>query len=29
MEGTLGRVEVELDGRFTSVRTKETNLGEQ
>ncbi|KAK3727236.1 hypothetical protein QZH41_019303 [Actinostola sp. cb2023] len=27
MEETLGHVEVELDGRFASLRTKETNLG--
>lgn len=27
MEGVLGYIEVELDGRFKSVRTQETNLG--
>ncbi|XP_020897709.1 5'-nucleotidase isoform X2 [Exaiptasia diaphana] len=27
MEETLGQIEVELDGRFSSLRTKETNLG--
>lgn len=28
MEEVIGEVEVELDGRFSSIRTKETNLGE-
>ena len=28
MEEVIGEVEVELDGRFASIRTKETNLGE-
>ena len=27
MEGVLGHIEVELDGRFTSIRHRETNLG--
>ena len=27
MEGILGNIEVELDGRFKSIRTQETNLG--
>lgn len=27
METVLGNIEVELDGRFRSIRTKETNLG--
>ena len=27
MEEVIGEVEVELDGRFSSMRTKETNLG--
>ena len=27
MEGVLGNIEVELDGRFRSIRTQETNLG--
>lgn len=27
MEETLGQIEVELDGTFASLRTKETNLG--
>ncbi|XP_078365023.1 uncharacterized protein LOC144649408 isoform X1 [Oculina patagonica] len=27
MEEVIGEVEVELDGRFSSIRTKETNLG--
>jgi hypothetical protein len=27
MEETIGEVEVELDGTFASLRTKETNLG--
>ena len=27
MEGVLGRIEVELDGRFRKIRTQETNLG--
>ena len=27
MEQVLGQVEVELDGRFASVRNRETNLG--
>ena len=27
LEEELGHVEVELDGRFSSVRTRETNLG--
>lgn len=27
MEETLGHIEVELDGRFSSLRTMETNLG--
>lgn len=28
MEEVIGEVQVELDGRFSSMRTKETNLGE-
>lgn len=28
MDEVIGEVEVELDGRFSSIRTKETNLGE-
>lgn len=28
MDEVIGEVEVELDGRFSSMRTKETNLGE-
>ena len=28
MEHVIGNLDVELDGRFASVRTKETNLGE-
>ena len=28
MEEVIGEVDVELDGRFSSIRTKETNLGE-
>lgn len=27
METVLGHVEVELDGRFSAIRTSETNLG--
>ena len=27
MEETIGELEVELDGRFASIRRKETNLG--
>ena len=27
MEETIGELEVELDGRFSSIRTRETNLG--
>ena len=27
MEGVLGNIEVELDGRFRKIRTQETNLG--
>ena len=27
MEAVLGNIEVELDGRFRSIRTQETNLG--
>lgn len=27
MEGVLGQIQVELDGRFKSIRTQETNLG--
>ena len=27
MEEVIGEVEVELDGRFSSIRNKETNLG--
>ena len=27
MEGKLGVVEVDLDARFASIRTQETNLG--
>ena len=27
MEETIGELEVELDGRFSSMRTRETNLG--
>ena len=28
MENILGYMEVEMDGRFSSIRTQETNLGE-
>lgn len=27
MEEVIGELEVELDGRFSSIRNKETNLG--
>lgn len=27
MDSVLGQVDVELDGRFSAVRTSETNLG--
>ena len=27
MDEVIGQLEVELDGRFSSIRTKETNLG--
>lgn len=27
MEEVVGELEVELDGRFSSIRNKETNLG--
>lgn len=27
MEGVLGNIAVELDGRFRNIRTQETNLG--
>ena len=29
MEEIIGEVEVELDGRFSSIRNKETNLGKR
>ena len=29
MELNLGSIEVDLDGRFSIVRTQESNLGEQ
>jgi len=29
MKEVIGEVEVELDGRFSSIRTKETNLGKR
>ena len=29
MEGTLGFVEVDLEARFPTIRTQETNLGKK
>lgn len=29
MDEVIGQLEVELDGRFSSIRTKETNLGKR
>ena len=29
MEEVIGELEVELDGRFSSIRNKETNLGKR
>ena len=29
MDEVIGQVEVELDGRFSRIRTKETNLGKR